>query len=212
MDKVFTIAYREFMYNLKRPSFLFAVFGTPLIIVVALVLSIGLIDSGPDLSEYGTVGYVDNSAAQVLEPGETLEDYPDLFARYETTDDADAAVRAGTLSAYFELPENYLNNGEVVLYTMQPAPEPLFDAIEDLLTTNLSVGIPNEVAVELLTKGASFNVTAYDVNRTFDEDGGFFVVFMPIIFGFLLIMSSVTTSSFSTDLETRSLAMPESTP
>lgn len=196
MDKVFTIAYREFMYNLRRPAFLFAVFGTPLIIIVALVLSIGLIDSGPDLSEYGTVGYVDSSAAQVLAPGEPLEDYPDLFARYETTEAADEAARAGTLAAYFELPEEYLDNGQVILYTMQPAPDGLFDAIEDLLATNLAVGIPNEIAVDLLANGASFDVTAYDVNRTFDENGGFFVVFMPIIFGFLLIMSSVTTSTF----------------
>ena len=196
MDKVFTIAYREFMYNLRRPAFLFAVFGTPLIIIVALVLSIGLIDSGPDLSEYGTVGYVDSSAGQVLAPGETLEDYPDLFVRYESKDAADEAARAGTLAAYFELPEDYLDSGQVTLYTMQPAPDGLFDAIEDLLSRNLSVGIPNEIAVDLLTNGASFNVTAYDVNRTFDEDGGFFVVFMPIIFGFLLIMSSVTTSTF----------------
>ena len=92
MDKVFTIAYREFMYNLRRPAFLFAVFGTPLIIIVALVLSIGLIDSGPDLSEYGTVGYVDSSAAQVLAPGEPLEDYPDLFTRYESKEAADEAA------------------------------------------------------------------------------------------------------------------------
>lgn len=196
MDKVFTIAYREFMYNLRRPAFLFAVFGTPLIIIAALVLSVGLIGSGPDVGEYGTVGYVDNSAAQVLAPGETLEDYPDLFVRYESHEAADEAARAGTLAAYFELPENYLNNGEVVLYTMESAPEGLYDAIEELLAKNLSVGVPNEIAVDLLANGASFDVTAYDVNRTFDESGGFFVIFMPIIFGFLLIMSSVTTSTF----------------
>jgi ABC-2 type transport system permease protein len=196
MDKVLTIAFREFMYNLRRPAFLFAVFGTPLIIIVALVLSIGLIDSGPDLGEYGTVGYIDNSAEQVLAPGETLEDYPDLFVRYESKDAADEAARAGSLAAYFELAEEYLNNGQVTLYTMQPAPDALFDAIEDLLAENLSVGIPNALAVDVLTNGASFDVTAYDVNRTFDEDGGFFVIFMPIIFGFLLIMSSVTTSTF----------------
>ena len=86
MDKVLTIAYREFMYNLRRPAFLFAVFGTPLIIIIALVLSVALADSSPDLSEYGTVGYVDNSAAQVLAPGEPLETYPDLFVRYDSTD------------------------------------------------------------------------------------------------------------------------------
>ncbi len=196
MDKVLTIAYREFMYNLRRPAFLFAVFGTPLIIVVALVLSVTLADSRPDLSEYGTVGYIDNSAAQVLAPDEPLEDYPDLFVRYESKEAADEAARAGTLAAYFELPEDYLNNGQVTLYTMQPAPDGLFRAINGLLATNLAVGIPNEIAVDLLANGASFDVTAYDVNRTFDENGGFFVVFMPIIFGFLLIMSSVTTSTF----------------
>jgi ABC-2 type transport system permease protein len=196
MDKVLTIAYREFTYNLRRPAFLFAVFGTPLIIIVALVLSVALADSRPDLSEYGTVGYIDNSAAQVLAPGEPLERYPDLFVRYESKEAADEAARAGTLAAYFELPEDYLDNGQVILYTMQPAPDGLFGAIEGLLATNLAVGIPNEVAVDLLVNGPSFDVTAYDVNRTFDENGGFFVVFMPIIFGFLLIMSSVTTSSF----------------
>ncbi len=39
MSKVMLIAVREFFYNLRRPSFLFAVFGTPLILAVALMFS-----------------------------------------------------------------------------------------------------------------------------------------------------------------------------
>ncbi len=196
MPKLLTIALREFTYNLRRPAFLFAVFGTPAIIAIAFILGAALEGGDVGLDEYGRVGYVDLSAEQVLAQDLRSEEHPDIFTRYASAETAEADVRAGTLAAYFELPPNYLDTGRVTLYTMENAPEELIDAIDATLRENLSAGVPNQLAVDLLARGPNFDVTVQDGNRTFDENGAFFVTLLPVIFGFLLIMSSVITSSF----------------
>lgn len=196
MSKILLIAVREFTHNLRRPSFLFAVFGTPLIIAVALMFT-GIGDPARgDLSSYGRVGYVDNSAEQVLSRGIQPEDYPDTFVRYASSTDALAAARAGEITAYIELGETYLADGAVTLSTMRVAPGELYDAVDDLLRANLTVDVPNTLAVSILADRPDIDITVQEGNRSFNEDGVVFVTILPVVFGFLLVMSSVTTSSF----------------
>lgn len=196
MRKTIDIAIREFTYNLKRPAFLFAVFGTPAIILVAIIAVNLAMGGGVDLSEYGTVGYIDSTAEQVLSRDIKPDDYPDIFVRYETTDDAEAAARAGDIPAFIELPENYMASGRVVLSTMASPPEELFDAINAFLRANLAADIQHTLALDILRTGGEFDVLVQETNRVFGEDGAVFVTVLPILFGFLLILSSVTTSSF----------------
>lgn len=196
MTKILTIAQREFTHNLRRPAFLFAVFGTPAIVAVALMVVILLAGNPPALEDYGLVGYIDNSAEQVLSRGLPPDGYADVFVPAESAASAETAARAGELAAYFELPTDYLQTGRVVLSTIKPPTEELFDAIDAMLRANLTAGTANAVAVDILANGGDFQVTVLDTNRTFGEDGAFIVVMLPVVFGFLLILSSVISSSF----------------
>lgn len=191
------IAVREFFYNLRRPSFLFAVFGTPLILAVALMFS-GLAGNtgGGSLDTYKPVGFVDRSADQILSRGIQPEDYPDTFVRYASLEEADAAARTGQIKAYIEVGETYFADAGVTLFTMEAAPSDLFDAIDDFLRANLAADVPNTLAVTLLADRPNLDITVQEGNRSFNEEGVIFVTILPVVFGFLLVMSSVTTSTF----------------
>ena len=195
-NKTAVIAVREFTHNLRRPSFLFAVLGLPLTIIVALLLVGAAAARVPDLSEYGKIGYVDSSAAQVLAGDVVPARYQDIFTRYATATAADAAARSGELSAYIELPADYFQSGRVALYTAKPAPANLRGAINALLRANLTAGLPQSLPLALLTQPPRVMVTVLDGNHTFTAEGAFFIFFLPLMFGFVLILTSVSTSSF----------------
>lgn len=195
MNKTLTIASREFFHNLRRPAFLFAVLGLPTIILLALLLvGIGAAREAR-LDGYGKIGYVDASTSQVLTRDSMPAAYPDLFVRYETSDAA-AAVRAGDLAAYLELPAGYLESGRVTLNTVKPVPDGVRGAINAFLRANLTLDLPGSVAVALLTENPRLTVTVLDGNHTFSAEGAFFIFFLPLMFGFVLILTSVATSSF----------------
>lgn len=194
--KILLIARREFIHNLRRPAFLFAVFGTPLVVAVSLILVVGVFSGEPDLSEFVPVGVVDDSDAQVLAARLTLEEYPDMFVYLDDRAAADQAMADGAIKSFIEVTPLYLQTGRINLYTRLDAPEALYEAIDSLMLAHLTAGVTNPVALSLVRETPDFDVTVLEGNRTFSRDSLFFVTFLPVIFGFFLVMSSVTTSSF----------------
>ncbi len=199
MSKLWLIARREYLFNLKRPAFLFAMFGTPLIIIGSAFLGgLAASDGVSALSDYGLVGYVDDSSAQVLAADLIPADYAGDFQRYPDVDAAAAALEAAEVEAYFVLGQDYLNSGLVTFYAVRAVPELLRDAVNELLVLNLSQGLNSPVPLERIS-GSPADLTvrsAEDGREIRGELGGFIVLLLPVFFGFLLIMSSLTTSGF----------------
>ncbi|MBK9125828.1 MAG: ABC transporter permease [Chloroflexi bacterium] len=196
INKILLIARREFIHNVRRPAFLFAVFGTPLIVAISLVLSIGLTSNENDISAFTPVGVVDASDAQILAARLTLEDNPDTFVYLDDRTTADQGMENGTIKSFIEVTPLYMQTGRINLYTRLNAPDALYDAVDSLMLAHLTAGVTNPTALSLVRQAPDFNVTVLDGNRTFSRDSIFFVSFLPIIFGFFLVLSSVTTSSF----------------
>lgn len=198
MNKTLRIIWHEFFTNLKRPSFLFGVFGVPIMMIV-IFLIIGLAASGSEITfeQYGIIGYVDHSAADVLAESVPAPDYPDLFQRYDEEDSARAALDAGDIGGYMELPENYMQTGAINFYTYQDRPAELNTAIEQFVLANLTAGTDVPLPVDRLRDTGDLTVQDVDDERNIaSEDGVFFSLFIPVIFTFVLIMSSLTTGGF----------------
>ncbi len=196
ISKILLIARREFFHNVRRPSFLFAVFGTPLIVAISLILSIGLSSDEKNLSEFTPVGIVDASDAHVLAARLNPQDSPVPFVYLDDRAAADQGMEDGSIKSFIEVTPQYMQTGRINLYTRSNAPEPLYDAINSLMLEHLTAGVNNQAALNLVREEPEFDVTVLEGNRTFGPDSIFFVAFLPIIFGFFLVMSSVTTSSF----------------
>ncbi|HET7076001.1 MAG TPA: ABC transporter permease [Chloroflexia bacterium] len=127
MNKTLTVAVREFVTHLQKPSFYLATIGIPLFIALIMFLSNqgrtndalgqqGLGGIGQLLTAQGVqpFGYTDGSGTittipAVLPPG-FVKAYPDEAA-------GRAALTAGTISAFYVIPADYRASGRIVHYT-----------------------------------------------------------------------------------------------
>jgi ABC-2 type transport system permease protein len=198
MNKVFQIIKHEFLTNLKRPSFLFSVFGVPIMmIVIFLIISLAESSGAVTFEQFGQIGFVDNSSNQVTADNAAAPDYPDLFQRYTDDENARAALDAGEIGGYLAIPENYMQTGQVEFFTYQDSPSDLNTAIEQFMLANLTANSDVPLPVERLRD--TDDMTIQDVNdarNIASKDGVFFSLFIPVIFTFVLVMSSLTTGGF----------------
>jgi len=134
MTNLRLIALHEFLKNVRRRSFLFAVFGTPLITIGAMVLIIfatAAVEEGGSITGE-RVGYVDEAGVLV---GDVP--VPENFIAYETADAASAALDAGDIDTYAVIPPTYIQRGQVALYSYGVVPEDLQDTIEAFIGDHL---------------------------------------------------------------------------
>jgi len=196
LTKIWLIAMQEFWSNLKRPSFLFAVFGTP--IIVAASIALGALSGGSedDLGNYSPAGVLDRTEQAIFAQQAQPSAFPDLFVWVTDEAAAQQAVMDGELAGYIDFSPEYIASGKATLYGLRGAPEDLFDAADALVLANLSASMDLPLPIERIEQSADLTVTVLDGNRTFDEDSVFFITLLPLLFGFFLVLASMTTSSF----------------
>ena len=205
MSKVWLVAQREYLYNIKRPAFLFAAFGTPLIIIASIFLSVALQsgseDSFEDQVEQGEflVGYIDQSgllSSDDLNLGDYLEN-PEIFTPYTEREMARAALDDETLDAYIVIDPNYIQNGLVTVYAYDNPSEQLNFYINRLMDAGLSTQFDESVPVERLINPVD-DLTIYieDSNRELTTRTLPVLIFMPFIFAVIFTLSSQITSGF----------------
>jgi ABC-2 type transport system permease protein len=194
MNKMWLVARREYLFNLKRPAFIFAAFGAPLLILViwgVVFFLMGLQENNTE--RLGAVGYVDQSGVLA----EALEQ-PDYFSAYPDEAAARAALDADEIGAYVVVPENYLNRGRVSVYADGTVPGALEDDIETFLLANLVTRTgETELPAERLRDPIELTIRSLDSGRELRGEASFAALFLlPFAFVFVFIMASQTTSGF----------------
>lgn len=198
MNKMWIVARREYLSNLRRRSFLFAVFGVPIFtFVVWAVIFLVMAATDEKLQEIGVVGYVDQ--ADMIRNPVIPADQPELavpYIAYDSEEAARQALEANEIGAYFTLPENYLKTGTVKIYTPGSLSSALEDSINTLLLSNLSERLDSDVPLARIQTPVTLTVVAADTGRTLTEANIPALIFIPLIFAFVFFMSSNTTSGF----------------
>lgn len=127
MNKIFLIMRYELRKTFSRRSYLFFGFGIPLIavVIVALVVA-GRRDSvegtQPDfeeVQEFEVEGYVDLAGLISTIPADLPQD---IFVAYPSEDTAAQALQDGDISAYYLIPEDFLEQGTVTYTAIDPNP------------------------------------------------------------------------------------------
>ena len=158
MSKMLLVMRHEIFTTVTRRSFLLSAFGIPLISALILMLVSALNRNAPDAistifgpGSQGPIsveGYVDESGLiQSIPTSMTgaLKAYPDEPA-------ASSALAAGEISAYYLLPDHYLETGEVVYVRPDFNPLSAFDQpnlMEQVVRVNLLGGdeqLANQIA------------------------------------------------------------------
>lgn len=119
MKKTICIIRYELGTAFRRPSFVFFAFGVPIV----FVLGFGVFsfikrnqkletpkETTPEEQNLKVEGYVDNSGLITTIPGDLP---PNLLISFQSESAAEVALEEGQIEAYYLIPADYLENGEV---------------------------------------------------------------------------------------------------
>lgn len=194
-SRVWLVARREYLFNLRRRSFLFAVFGVPLFTFAMWFIIFAVIqDNDNDLGQVSKVGVTD--ASGLLDPLLTPADLPVSFEFYPDEASARAALNSAALGAYISLPPDYLSSGQVDIYSYGGIPSALEEAVDDLLLANLSRFVTSDLPMERIQSPVNMSIHINDSGRELTESNIPALFFIPMIFALLFMMSSGVTSGF----------------
>lgn len=137
MRKTLLILKHEFLTTLTRPSWLFVVFGVP-VITILIVTVLNMVKAGspdvetgseaPDPFELRVEGFVDQSGLVSSIP----EDIPPgHLLQYEDETQLQEALESEEITAYYIVPEDYVETGEFYYY--YPDATPLTSGGQDWL-------------------------------------------------------------------------------
>jgi ABC-2 type transport system permease protein len=148
MNKTLIIFRHELLVTLKRKSFILVTLAAPLLMLVGYGIYQGVQNwYHPSEPETKTIGYVDQSGGfdQYTSIGAT-------FVRYPSEEAARQSLLSGEISEYFIIPDDYVQTGRIVRYTMKRELEPASETVESISGFLISNLIGGETSTEVLER------------------------------------------------------------
>ena len=189
MRNIWLVAQYEFMTNIRKRSFLFAVFGVPIlmsaIFAVTIFAQIAAEENGL-VAE--SIGYVDQS--NVID----LDD--EQFLIFDTIESATLALDNAELDTFFVITPLYLQTGDVRLYSYGQVSEETRDTIEVFIVENLTSNISSDVPPERLIDPINADIYIESLQRELTFEGIIGLFLTPVIFAVVLLMALQLSSTF----------------
>lgn len=189
MSNIWLVAQHEFMTNIRKRSFLFAMFGVPLLMATILGITIFVqVQASEDGLVANSIGYVEQSEVISIEN--------DMYTAYPTVGAATEALDNGTVDVFFVITPLYLSTGEVRLYSYGTVSDDTRDEIEVFIAENITETVVSDAPPERLIDPVDFELYMENTQRELSLQGllGLFVT--PIIFGVVLMMALQLSSTF----------------
>lgn len=145
LNRSLIVARFEFLKIVKRKQFLLITFGFPifflLIMAIPMMANLMVFDDDPDLK---SIGYIDQTGlfnlssentagSQVIVSVKKINESIE-FIQYTVNEEAEKAIISKTISSYIIIPDDYLQNGTIELYSTNSG----FDFQEMELSARLS--------------------------------------------------------------------------
>lgn len=194
MNKFLRVAFYEYTRHVLQKRFIFALLSVPLFVGLLVLMVVVLVYIETDTTP---VGYVDNSgllANPVPAPEPEEPDRPIQLLPFTGETQADAALKAGEIQAYFIIPEDYKQSGYARLVYLKQPKDPVYDQFFAFLSSNLLIEQPEAVARRVL-EGNEIVVRATEGNRQTSEND-WFNVLIPFLSGIVFFMAISTTSGY----------------
>lgn len=194
MTKFWLVAWHEYSRHVFRKRFLFALLSMPLFLalMVMLVILVIWMDSNPT-----PIGYIDHSALlanplpqpAVKWPMRTVPMLP-----YTDESVAKADLQAGKIQAYYILPVDYIQSGQVEEFYIKEPKGIAIEQFNSFLSTNLLVNQPKEIAKRILD-GNQLIIRSSDNKREASQERLVNII-LPFISGILFIIAMSTSSGY----------------
>ncbi len=221
MKKVFSVIKNEFVTTVMRRSFLLAAIGIPLISTAVFVVVAYVNHGEPNLATetltevFSTSapkspvpeGYIDQSGLVRAIPASVPEG---ALLAYQDQEAARQALQASDISAYYLIPADYLENGEIIYVRPDFNPLSAFDHadwMEWVLKVNLLEG--DEQLASKVNRPLDLEVISLGSTpvRAKDDIGFFAVPYVATLLFYIVILSSSSylLSSVTKEKENRVL-------
>ncbi len=192
MNPTLIVAQHEFVSNVKKPSFLFALFGLPLIMagifgIVAFANALA-VQSGDIQGE--RIGYVDETG--LLSPSVDFA----AFLPYQSQEAATKALENGDIELYVVFTPRYAFTGKVSLYARSSVPTAVEREVERFIKARLAASADSDLRAELLEKPVNMIVYLQDSGRRLSSNVILALLIIPILFVTLFIMALQFSSAF----------------
>jgi ABC-2 type transport system permease protein len=194
MKKFWYVAWQEYSRQVFRKRFLLTVFSVPLIIAFMAVLIIVILwtDTNPT-----PIGYVDQSgqlASAIAQPAAKFPERTVRMKAYHDETSARADLEAGKLQAYYVVPQDYLQSGQVEEYYNKEPKGLASQQFNQFLTANLLANADPQVSYRI-QEGSKIIVVSADKTRSASQDQIINIV-LPFIAGILFIVAMSTSSGY----------------
>jgi ABC-2 type transport system permease protein len=189
MHNIWLVAQHEFSSNIRKKSFLFSVFGVPLlmagIFAIVFLVAQAAEDSGIVAER---IGYVDLANLITVEAPN--------YIPLEDAVEAQEALQAGTVDLYFVITPFYFSNGNVPIYAADNVSAESKEEIELFLVENLTAGINTDAPSERLIEPMDLEIYLESNQKKLSETAFIGVIVTPFVFSTVLIMALQLTSGF----------------
>lgn len=193
MKQILNVAHHEFFSNVRKPSFLFALFGLPALIGVifgVVIFASSLAAQSGEISG-DSIGYVD-------ETGWLADSInrPESFSAIADTTQAEALLRDRTLEAYFVLTPRYAQSGNVALYANGNVSRTIEREIEAFIKANLVASTDSTLPAERLQDPVTMTIFLQDSGRSISSTALVVLFIIPMMFVMMFMMALQFSSSF----------------
>jgi ABC-2 type transport system permease protein len=181
MSKVWLVALNEYKQSVLKKSFIFLLLSVPLFI--GFTVGFGAFMSSQE-DNNAPVGYVDHAGVfeDPVQPEVDEDEDAILFLPFPTEEDAQAALEADEIQAYYVLSPDYARNRKVDLIYIETPGENATSQFYDFLQINLLSGYPPEIA-QRVTHGIDITIRAPDGSREFPKGNPTFGMVSPVFIG-----------------------------
>ncbi|MEO1287936.1 MAG: ABC transporter permease, partial [Chloroflexota bacterium] len=189
MHNIWLVAQQEFLTNIRKRSFLFAMFGVPLLMGVIFAITFLVeIQAEEDGIVAERIGYVEQS--------EVLTQENEIYTSYPTVGSATTALDNDEIDVFFVITPLYLSTGEVRLYSYGNVSDDTRDDIELFISENIIENVVSDAPPERLIDPVDTTLFLQNTQRELTFQGLIGLFLTPIIFAVVLMMALQLSSTF----------------
>jgi ABC-2 type transport system permease protein len=190
MRKILRVMYFEYVRHVFRKRFLLSLFSLPLFIGVMALVVLLLVRSEIN---FKPIGYVDIAGVLPNSAGDYQGGLVDLL-QFKTQDQADLALLAGQIQAYYVLDSDYLESRQAKLVAIDQPSNAATDQFAYFVRANLLAEYPEEI-VRRLIEGNQLILRTADGSRQFAQ-GDWLGFMLPFMVGFIFLAAVFATSGY----------------
>jgi ABC-2 type transport system permease protein len=196
MNKTLLIFRHEFRHTIKRTGFIILTLAPPLLMLLGIGIYHAVSGINRPLAEVTKIGYVDEAGG--FNQFTTQENI--TLVQFDTPEAATEALVTEDIEEYFVIPSDFISTGIIRRYTTQrelSPPAATAAAIKDFISSNLLAGRVPATTVTRIEAPLNLVTTTLTASGTVaPQQGGYANLVIPGIFGLLLALSLVFSSTY----------------